>query len=106
MELLLAAPPTTCVAHSILPYVPHEGLCDVTLPVLPDHLAGPVPSLPTLAMLRGCVNTLNVLPPALSPLHKLVTIRRKPFPVGAQRVRIKLNKRQWLTVTFPGPPHP
>lgn len=61
MELLLAAPPTTCVAHSILPYVPHEGLCDVTLPVLPDHLAGPVPSLPTLAMLRGCVNTLNVL---------------------------------------------
>lgn len=61
MELPWAAPPTTCVAHSILPYVPHEGLRDVTLPVLPDHLAGPVPSLPTLAMLRGCVNTLNVL---------------------------------------------
>lgn len=82
MELPLASPPMTRVAHRILSYVPDEGLCDVTLPGPPGPPGWLWPqSSHVSCAARLCVNTLNVLPPALDPLHKLVTICRKPFPL-------------------------
>lgn len=106
MELPLASPPMTCVAHRILSYVPNEGLCDVTLPGPPGPPGWLCPRcLPTLAMLSVCVNTLNMLPPALDPLHRLITICRKPFPIGDQRVRIELNNGSGSQLLLQAP-HP